>query len=161
MISIEFRKILTYQVSWKSIQWETELFHADGQTWQILIIIFYVHGSVHRESLSLTVQHDATIYSFITFSADSSTCFALYPHPSSGAHSNCNYIWHWSNRVCYRPLTWRSRTPPRQRTVANTVRIVPDVITVWVCSCWWMGVSSETCSALFRKRNKLLDNYWL
>jgi len=23
---------------------------------------------------------------------------------------NCNYnIWHWSNRICYRPLSWKSR----------------------------------------------------
>ena len=41
--------------------------------------------------------------------ADSTTCFGWYPHPSSGAHCNCNYIWHLSNRICYRPLTWRSR----------------------------------------------------
>jgi len=31
-------------------------------------------------------------------------------------------------------------TSPRQRTVANTVRPVPDVvITVWGCSWWWTG----------------------
>jgi len=36
-------------------------------------------------------------------------------------------------------------TPPRQRAVANTVRPVPDiVITVWVCSWWWMRVAPET-----------------
>ena len=58
-------------------------------------------------------------------------------------------------------------TPPRQRMVANRVRPVPDaVITVWVCSWWWMRVSSETCRAVYRKYNKtvysriLLDNYW-
>jgi len=29
--------------------------------------------------------------------------------------------------------------PPRQRAIANTVRSVPDVvITVYVCSCWWV-----------------------
>jgi len=28
---------------------------------------FYVHGSVHRESLSIIVQQDAIIYSFIIF----------------------------------------------------------------------------------------------
>ena len=28
---------------------------------------FYVHGSVHRESMSIIVQQDATIYSFIIF----------------------------------------------------------------------------------------------
>ena len=99
---------------------------------------------------------------FYYISAGSSTCFWWYPRTSSGAHSNCNYnIWHWSNRICYRLLTWRSRT------VANTVRAVPDVvITVWVCSCWWMRVSSETCRAVCRKCNKtvysriLLDSYW-
>jgi len=75
-------------------------------------IFFYVHGSVHRESMSIIVQQDATMYSCIIFSADSSTCFGLYPHPSSGAHSNCNYnIWHWSNRFCYRLC---------QQMVANT-----------------------------------------
>ena len=79
--------------------------------------------------MSIIVQQDATIYSFIIFSADTSTCFRWYPHLSSGAHSNCNYnIWHWSNRICY-----------RQWTVTNTVRPVPDVvITVWMCSWWWM-----------------------
>ena len=59
-------------------------------------------------------------------------------------------------------------TPPRQWTVANTVRTVPDVVnTVWMCSWWWMRISSETCRALCKKYNKtiysgiLLDNYWL
>ena len=57
--------------------------------------------------------------------------------------------------------------PPLLRTVANTVRPVPEVvITVWVCSWWWIRVSSETCRAVCRKHNKtvysriLLDNYW-
>jgi len=45
--------------------------------------------------MSVIVQQDAIIYSFIIFPADSSTCFRWYPHPSSGAHSDCNYnIWH-------------------------------------------------------------------
>jgi len=98
---------------------------------------------------------------FYYISADGSTCFGRYPHPSSGAHSNCNYnIWHWLNCICCHPLMWRSRnavlTPSRQRTVANTVRPVPDdVITVWVCSWWWMRLSSETCRAVCRNIIKL------
>ena len=58
-------------------------------------------------------------------------------------------------------------TPPRQQMEANTVWAVPDVvITVWICSWWWMRVSSKTCRAVCRKYNKtvyshiLLDNYW-
>ena len=86
--------------------------------------IFYVHGFVHRESVSINVQQDATIYSFIIFSSDSSTCFGWYLHPSSGALSNCNCnIWHWSNGICYRPLTWRSRngvpTPSDEGIIRN------------------------------------------
>ena len=29
-----------------------------------LYTIFYVHGSVHRESMSIIFQRDATVYSF-------------------------------------------------------------------------------------------------
>ena len=48
-------------------------------------------------------------YTVLLYSADSSTCFGWYLHPSSGAHLNCNYnIWHWLNHICYCPLTWRS-----------------------------------------------------
>ena len=44
---------------------------------------------------------------FYYISAKSSTCFGWYLHPSSGVHVNCNYsIWHWSNRICYLPLSW-------------------------------------------------------
>ena len=118
--------------------------------------------------MSITVQQDATINSFFYISANCSTCFGWYLDPSSGAHVNCNYnIWHWSNRICYLPMSWRSRTPPRQRKVANTVRPVPDaVITVYVCSWWWVKVSPETCRAVCRNRKKtvysriLLDIYW-
>ena len=47
-------------------------------------------------------------------------------------------------------------TSPRQRMVANTVQPVPDVvITVWVCSWWWMRVSSKTCRAVCRNIIKL------
>ena len=105
----------------------------------------------------LNVNYCPTRYDYIQFyhiSVDSSTCFGWYLHPSSGAHVNCNYsIWHWSNRNCYLLLLWRSRngvpTTPRQRTVANMVWPMPDnVITVYVCSWWWVKVSPATCSAV-------------
>jgi len=70
---------------------------------------FYVRGSVHRESVSITVQRDATICSFIIFLQA-----ALHVSDDTLIHHqehtpNCNYnIWHWSNCVCYHPLTWRS-----------------------------------------------------
>jgi len=58
--------------------------------------------------MSIIVQQDENIHSFIIFSANSSTWFEWYHHPSSGAHSNCNYnIWHWSNRSKYGPTSAR------------------------------------------------------
>jgi hypothetical protein len=69
---------------------------------------FYVHGSVHRESVSIIVQQDATIYSLLHF------CKLLYMFrvvtpPIIRSTYNRNYsIWHWSNRLCYLPLWWRS-----------------------------------------------------
>ena len=39
------------------------------------IFELYVHNTVHRESMSIIVQQDATIYSFYYISADSSTRF--------------------------------------------------------------------------------------
>ena len=81
---------------------------------------------------------------FCYISADSSTCFGLYPHPSSRTHSNCNYnIWHCSNCTAIWPV------PDVVSTVCMCSWRVPDVITVCVCSWWWMRVSSETCRAVF------------
>ena len=72
-----------------------------GTAWRL----FYVHGSVHRESMSLIVQQDATIYSSLYF------CKLLYmfrvvPPPIIWRTYNCNYtIWHWLNLYCYLPLS--------------------------------------------------------
>ena len=47
--------------------------------------VFYIHGSVHRESKLIIVQLDAT-HSVYYISVGSSTCFACW-HPSSGART--------------------------------------------------------------------------
>ena len=58
-----------------------------------------------------------------------------------------------------RTVRWRRGvvpTPPRQRTVANKVRPLPDVvITVWVCSWWWVEIPPEICRRDLQKYNKL------
>jgi hypothetical protein len=87
------------------------LFSLQRSTWRLynyLNIMF--KGLFIVNQCPIIVQQVANIYGFIIFSADRSTCFGWYPHPSSGAHSHCNYnILHWSNRICYRPLTRRCR----------------------------------------------------
>ena len=77
---------------------------------------------IQKYQLSIIVQRDATMYSFITFLQT-----ALYVSDDTlihhQEHTKCNYnIWHCSNRICF------VQTPPRQRTVANTVRPVPYVV---------------------------------
>jgi len=43
-----------------------------------IFYVFYVHGSMHRESMSITVQQDATIYSLLYL------CKLLALHVSGG-----------------------------------------------------------------------------
>ena len=99
---------------------------------------FYVHGSMHCESMSIIVQQDATIYSLVYF------CKLLYMFrvvtpPVIRSTYNCNYsIWHWSNRLSYLPLSWSSwnciPTAPWQRKVGETVWPVPDAVITVICA---------------------------
>ena len=118
------------------------------------LIIPFMHVCVTTME---SVNNCPTRCYYIQFT-DSCTCFVWYPHPSSGAPSNCNYNI-GTGRTVFATVRWREGvvpTPPRQRTVANTVRPVPDVaITVWGCSWWWMRVSYETCRAVCRNIIKL------
>ena len=102
---------------------------------------------------------DATIYSFIIF-------LQRYLHISDDTlihhqEHNQTIITSGTGRTVFATVRWRGGVgtvpnPPRQRTVASTVRPVPDVvITVWVCSWWWMRVFSETCRAVCKNIIKL------
>ena len=130
---------------------------------------FYVHGSVHRESMSITVKQDATMYSFIIFlqTALHVSGDTLIHHQE---HIQTVITTSGTGRTVFATVRWRGGVvpnPSRQRMIANTVRAVPDaVITAYMCSWWWMRVSSKTCRAVCRKYNKtvyspiLLDYYW-
>ena len=108
------------------------------------VLLYFLQTAVHVSDDTL-IHHQERIQTVITTSGTGRTVFAT--------------------------IRWRewveTPTSPRQRMVANMVRAVPDVlITVWMCSWWWMKVSSEICTAICRKYNKtlysriLLDNYW-
>jgi len=47
---------------------------------------FYVYGSVHRWSILIIVQRDATQSSLFIILQVHSTCFGFQPYPSSEAH---------------------------------------------------------------------------
>ena len=118
--------------------------------------------------MSVIVQQDATIYSFIIFLQTalhvSDDVFIHHQERTQNVITTSG-----TGRTVFAAVRWLGgvgTTPPRQRTAANTVRPVPDVITFWVSSWWWMRVSSETCRAVCRNIIKtvyspiLLDNYW-
>jgi len=63
----------------------------------INFVMFNVKGSVHRESMSIIVQQDATIYSLLYFCKLLCMFWVVTP-PIIRSTYNCNYsIWHWSN----------------------------------------------------------------
>ena len=51
-----------------------------------VIIFIYVYGSVHRWSILIIIQQDATQSSLFIILQVHSTCFGCQPHPSSGVH---------------------------------------------------------------------------
>jgi hypothetical protein len=110
---------------------------------------FYVYGSVHRESVSIIVQQDATIYSLLCF------CKLLYMFwvvtpPIIRSTYNCNYsIWHWLNRLCYLPLSWRSWnfSAEGSRDGLTSSRCCDYS---YMCSWWWVELPPETYRAVYR-----------
>jgi hypothetical protein len=63
---------------------------------------FNVYGSVHRKSIPIYIQQDATLHSLF-ISGNCSTCFGWYFHPSSVAHttvSTASGICHAITAIC-------------------------------------------------------------
>jgi len=116
---------------------------------------FYVHGSVHRESMSIIVQRDATLYSLL-YLCKLLYMFRVVTPPIIRSTCNCNYgIWHWSNRLCYLPLSWsRWNCRSNGSMIAEDSR---DGLTSaiccnysYMCSWWWVKLPPETCRAFYR-----------
>ena len=102
------------------------------------------------------IVRDATLCSFIIFLQT-----ALHVSDDTVVHHQEHTVITTSGtgRTVFATVCWRGGvvpSPPRQRTKANTVRPVPDVvITGCICSWWWMRLSSKTCRAVCRKYNKI------
>jgi len=63
----------------------------------LFFYIFNVHGSVHRESISIIVQQDVTMYSLLYFSKLLYIFRVVTPSIIRSTY-NCNYsIWHRLN----------------------------------------------------------------
>jgi hypothetical protein len=80
----------------------TRLFVFPSARNKSIIFFFNVCGSVHRKYIPVYIQQDATLHSLFIF-GNCSTCFGLYHHPSSGAHttvSTASDICHTVTAIC-------------------------------------------------------------
>ena len=102
---------------------------------------------MHRESVSIIVQKDATIYIFIIFLQT-----ALHVSSDTLTHhqEHMQTVFTASGTGLTALATFRCRK------VASTVRPAPDAVTrVYMCSWWWVRISLETCRAMCRNIIKL------
>jgi hypothetical protein len=135
--------------------------------------VFNVHGSVHRESMPIIVQQDATMHSLLYF------CKLLYMFrvvTPSIIRSTYNYnysTWHWSNfgkRSVWSQLMMRSMDPfllPPKIIRSREVAYLSSLADVthcfcrnltsarscnysYMCSWWWVELPPETCKAIYR-----------
>jgi len=132
--------LLPLTPSWRTqghLQFTLIIFY-NKQGWSF----FYVHGSMHHESMSIIVQR-MRLYTVYYISVNCSLyMFWVVNPPIIRSTYNCNHsIWHWSNRLCYLPLSWSSwnysavvPTTPRQQKVAETVWPVPDAVITGICA---------------------------
>ena len=120
----------------------SEIFVSNYQNSQFLAqktAFFYVHGSVHRESMLIIVQQDATTYSLLYF------CNLLYMFrvvipPIIRSKYNCNYsIWHWSNRLCYLPLWWSWNCAPDDGWSYHP-KHVQQFLYIYMCVCVYIYI---------------------
>ena len=90
---------------------------------------FYVYGPVHRWSILITVQQDATQSSLFIILQFHCTCFGCQPHPSSGLHKTVTTA---SDIVQLPPSNVAKLTWPLWREVApqNTWSVPETVVTV-------------------------------
>jgi len=114
--------------------------------------IFYVYGSVHRWSILIIVQRDATQSNLFIILQVHSTCFGCQPHPSSSTQ-NCNYsLRYWSYFLCnYLPPTW----PLWKELAAQKIWPVPEAVVTVLCTrddaCGWHPKHVEwTCRIINR-----------
>jgi len=112
---------------------------------QMNTIFFCVYGSMHRWSLLITVQRDATQSSLFIILQVHSTRFGCQPHPSYRVNKNCNHslrYWSATSLQHSQPRAW-----PRWREVASCKKKMTSTggcSYSFVYSWWWVWLTPET-----------------
>ena len=116
----------------------------------------YVYGSVHRWSILIIVQRDATQNSLFIILQFHYTCFGCQPHPSSEVHKTvttasgtgpfflCSYL----------PPTWPSLATSEGSSCTKNMTSTGGCSYSFVYSWWWEWLTSETCRVNLRNNKK-------
>ena len=133
-------RTITYHVNYLNLVPRAE--KVSLQIVRSIELFFYIYGSVHRWSILIIVQRDATQSSLFIILQVHSTCFAYQPHPSSGVHKTLTTASGTGHAVLcsYLPPTWP--TWPSWREVAAQYRRLSYS---FVYSWWWVWLTRETC----------------
>jgi len=120
---------------------ENCIFHAVCQTTEVIIEV-YVYGSVHRWSIFIIVQRDATQSSVFIILQVHCTCFGCQPHPSSGVHKTVTAASGTGHSFCAATSLQRGQAWPRWREVAaQKLWPVPEAVVTVLCTpddgCGW------------------------
>ena len=106
---------------------------------------FYIYVSVHRWSISITVQRDATQSSLFIILQVHSTCFKCQPHPSSGVLKTVT------------TASGNGVATVLQRGQASLVTLEEGSYTItggcsysFEYSWWWLWLTLETCRVNFK-----------
>ena len=99
-------------------------------------IEFYVYGSVHRWSILIIVQRDATQSSVFLILQVHSTCFGCQQHPSSGVHKTVTTA---SGTMQLSPSNMAKGSCTKKITITG------DCSYNFVYSWWWLWLTPETC----------------
>jgi hypothetical protein len=103
------------------------------------VIMFNVHGSVHRKYILIYIQQDAMLHSLF-ISGNCSSCFGWYHHPSSGAHTTVST----ASGTCQTVIA----TCRYRGGVGTGLSVLWVVYTLPTASWWWVEIPPETCRAV-------------
>ena len=114
--------------------------------------VSHVHGSVHRESISTTVQQDVTIYSLLCF-CELFYIFRVVPPPiirsaytASGTGQTVSATFRYRGGVG----TWSSNSTAIAEGNRNGLTSARCCNYIYMRSWWWVVVPPEICRTVHR-----------
>ena len=123
------------------------MFEYGGEKFLKMLQLFYAYGSVHRWSILIIVQWDATQSSLFFILQVHSTCFGCHPHPSSGEHKTVTTASNTGHSVLciYLPPTWPSVATLEDGSCTKNMTSTGGCSYSFVYSWWWVWLAPETC----------------